>query len=659
GPGGTSTETKTNYINVTPAAVFKTAMTSITSGELPLVVDFVNMSKGKITSRSWDFGDGTTSTAVNPTHTYRQEGSFTVSLTVTGPGGSNTKSATLISAVARPDFSARLTGTSDPLSVQFTDTSLGSISARSWNFGDGSTSTSANPQHVFTNLGDHEVSLTITTPAGTYTEKRTITLKKDSAADVGLLNFVYREPDNPTVLLKPWGANIPGGPINNIPVMRMETYWGGFEPLNDQFRDGLTPIPTNPKKIFPLALQLQEMNENIEAGATDQIVLTIRSMSKTAPDFWAFKTPTQASLSYPPKDLQSTYSPDFGYSPTYYQFVRKLMETIVYYGHGNNLRAVVIENEMNSGRSFVGTVNEYCLMAATARKAVKEVLPNVPVYCGGLQGSGTLWVLIDYYLKSSRPAEALEFYYEAYSTDKYYVAGDITRLTQVCASQMALYDKQWTKAILESPLYGYTSGITGLPLDGLNFHNYQPSSCLDRLYRDLFRRYTQLPVSSNEIGIFIPEALVDRDALARYEMVKKLVKMKSLVDDFVSWYSQNGNIEARVHTGGLVDINLFIAENNVATFRNFLEMLGSPETSMANFSDDRPQGVRRYDFAYPGKIVRVVWADGLATFPEPIPPNATVFNIFGEPQTVNNGRLTLPPQVPYYVVWQPPSGTRR
>jgi PKD repeat protein len=60
------------------------------SGSAPLTVNFTDASTGTITSRSWDFGDGATSTATNPSHTYTSTGSFTVSLTVTGASGSNT-----------------------------------------------------------------------------------------------------------------------------------------------------------------------------------------------------------------------------------------------------------------------------------------------------------------------------------------------------------------------------------------------------------------------------------------------------------------------------------------------------------------------------------------------------------------------------------------
>ena len=61
---------------------------SPTSGVAPLTVNFTDQSKGQITSWSWDFGDGSTSTEQNPSHTYTDSGKYTVSLTVTGPVGS-------------------------------------------------------------------------------------------------------------------------------------------------------------------------------------------------------------------------------------------------------------------------------------------------------------------------------------------------------------------------------------------------------------------------------------------------------------------------------------------------------------------------------------------------------------------------------------------
>jgi len=65
---------------------------SPTRGLAPLAVSFANASTGSSLSSRWDLGDGVTSTLASPAHTYTATGSFTVSLTVTGPAGSDTLS---------------------------------------------------------------------------------------------------------------------------------------------------------------------------------------------------------------------------------------------------------------------------------------------------------------------------------------------------------------------------------------------------------------------------------------------------------------------------------------------------------------------------------------------------------------------------------------
>ena len=65
--------------------------TAATTGGPSPVVSFTSTSTGNITSYSWDLGDGTTSTEQNPAHTYTFVGHCTVTLTVTGPGGSDSR----------------------------------------------------------------------------------------------------------------------------------------------------------------------------------------------------------------------------------------------------------------------------------------------------------------------------------------------------------------------------------------------------------------------------------------------------------------------------------------------------------------------------------------------------------------------------------------
>ena len=79
--------------NLAPVANFTSDVTNVTAGG---EVNFTDQSTGNITSRNWAFDGGTpsSSTQQNPTITYNTAGNYTVSLTVTGPGGSDTETKT-------------------------------------------------------------------------------------------------------------------------------------------------------------------------------------------------------------------------------------------------------------------------------------------------------------------------------------------------------------------------------------------------------------------------------------------------------------------------------------------------------------------------------------------------------------------------------------
>jgi len=77
-----------------------------TSGTAPLAVAFTDLSSGVPTSWSWTFGDGGTSTAQNPSHTYTGAGDFTVSLTATNALGSDAETKTNYITVTAPVFVA-------------------------------------------------------------------------------------------------------------------------------------------------------------------------------------------------------------------------------------------------------------------------------------------------------------------------------------------------------------------------------------------------------------------------------------------------------------------------------------------------------------------------------------------------------------------------
>jgi PKD repeat protein len=85
---GSDGETKTDYVTVTCTAPSAGFVGSPTSGEVPLNVNFTDQSTGA-TSWSWDFGDGGTSSAQNPSYEYTSAGTYTVELSLTNSCGSD------------------------------------------------------------------------------------------------------------------------------------------------------------------------------------------------------------------------------------------------------------------------------------------------------------------------------------------------------------------------------------------------------------------------------------------------------------------------------------------------------------------------------------------------------------------------------------------
>jgi PKD repeat protein len=153
---------------------------SPTSGDAPLTVSFTDLSTNSPTSWDWTFGDGGSSTAQNPSHDYTSAGDYTVSLTATNAGGSDTETKTDYISVSEPpppppvaDFSGSPTSGDAPLTVSFTDLSTNSPTSWDWTFGDGGSSTAQNPSHDYTSAGDYTVSLTAANAGGSDTETKT------------------------------------------------------------------------------------------------------------------------------------------------------------------------------------------------------------------------------------------------------------------------------------------------------------------------------------------------------------------------------------------------------------------------------------------------------------------------------------------------------
>jgi len=151
--GSTSRPVTVTAPNVPPAADF-----TFTANHL--VVNFTDASTdsdGTIVSWLWNFGDGNTSTAQNPGHTYAAGGTYTVTLTVTDNDSAVDSISKPVTVTANIPPTAGFTYSINGLTVTFTDTSSdpdGTIVSWLWNFGDGNTSTLQNPIHTYLSGGN-------------------------------------------------------------------------------------------------------------------------------------------------------------------------------------------------------------------------------------------------------------------------------------------------------------------------------------------------------------------------------------------------------------------------------------------------------------------------------------------------------------------------
>ncbi len=129
-------------------------------------ISFTNTST-PAASYLWSFGDGRTSTLMNPIHAYSASGVFTARLIITESHGCK-DTATRTITIAAPNAAFNMSDSVSvcaPFTVHFTNASTGGIS-NLWSLGDGNTSLATNPNHVYTSPGLNTVRLIVTDAYG-------------------------------------------------------------------------------------------------------------------------------------------------------------------------------------------------------------------------------------------------------------------------------------------------------------------------------------------------------------------------------------------------------------------------------------------------------------------------------------------------------------
>lgn len=131
-------------------------------------VDFDDLSTdqdGSVEQWHWDFGDGTTSNDSNPTHSYTDDGVYTVRLTVTDDEGATNATTREIVVENRPPQVSIASSIEDPKATKSLTFSAegedpdGEIVEWTWSFDDGTTATGQTVEHEFDEPGNYEITL--------------------------------------------------------------------------------------------------------------------------------------------------------------------------------------------------------------------------------------------------------------------------------------------------------------------------------------------------------------------------------------------------------------------------------------------------------------------------------------------------------------------
>ncbi|GAA4272993.1 hypothetical protein GCM10022258_22870 [Aquimarina gracilis] len=179
------------------------------SGLVPLKVQFDASASsdpnGDALTYSWDFGNGTTSTLINPTITYNTVGSYLVTLTVSDGTNVSSEASTTITVLDGniapvANFTATPTSGIAPVTVSFDASTSsdenGDTLTYTWDFGDGTSGTGVTIDHEYATVGEYIAKLTVSDGSKEDSKTETINVTDGSpvasftaSVDSGVIPF--------------------------------------------------------------------------------------------------------------------------------------------------------------------------------------------------------------------------------------------------------------------------------------------------------------------------------------------------------------------------------------------------------------------------------------------------------------------------------------
>jgi serine protease len=275
--------------NLPPTASFNYTTSFLTANFTDTSID----SNGSIVSRSWDFGDGTTSTATNPSKTYANAGTYPVTLTVTDNGGLSNQTTQQVTVVA-PTVSLSIAdmaikeGNSGTKILTFKVTlSAASTSNVTYNIATSDGTATAGSDYVASSLTN------VTIPAGSLSKNFAVTINGDTVVEPDETFFVNISNVNGALVARGQAiGTIQNDDFTNSPPTANFTYTtnaltanftdtssdsdGSIASRHWDFGDGTTSTATNPSKTYanagtyPVTLTVTD-NGGLSGQATQQV----------------------------------------------------------------------------------------------------------------------------------------------------------------------------------------------------------------------------------------------------------------------------------------------------------------------------------------------------------------------------------------------------
>ncbi len=252
--------------------------------------------------RIWTFPDGSTDTAANPSITFPTAGSYQVKL-VNNFGSCMDSITKTITVSPKPTFDFTVSDSSKcqpPLTTNFSTVTGGNT--YQWDFGDGSTSSDASPQHTYNALGSYSVTLIANSSAGcvdTVTKNDLIKIQKPNVSfkipmQGGCLPFTFEPSADITTLDKvvsyQWDFGDGGTSSDPNPQHTYNNIGTYKVTLTITTSSGCTQTDSLPQRVKVGTQPKAEFTANqTDVCASTAIQFTDKSTPSDSVDFWIWK----------------------------------------------------------------------------------------------------------------------------------------------------------------------------------------------------------------------------------------------------------------------------------------------------------------------------------------------------------------------------------